>query len=98
MDLCGRPERVAQLLGLRRVSNGNRGRPVLTGLLQEQLHIVARAQPEQADLIRQVLDYLYGAGADGTGAAEEDEITHLRFTIYEAAGGAGGFGGGGDDG
>src|ERR1035441_8493372 len=86
MDLSGRPERVAQLLGLRRGSNGNPGGPVFAGLLQEQFHIIARAKPKQADLIRQVLDYLDGAGADGAGAAEENEITHLRFTIYDLRG------------
>ncbi len=42
----------------------------------EQFDIVARRQAEQADLIRQILSHFDRAGADGAGAAEEDDVLH----------------------
>ena len=63
-DLGACAQGVAQFTGLGRVGDANRLRPMLAGLLQQRLHVVARPQPEQADAVRQILGHFDGAGAD----------------------------------
>ena len=46
-------------------------------LFGEQFNLIAGAKAEQADLVRQILRDLDGAGADGTGAAEQNDIFHF---------------------
>ena len=69
--------------GLRRIADGNRLRPMLASLLEQQLDIVPRRQAEQANVVRQIIGHLDRAGADGTGAAEEDDVSHGRNGVLE---------------
>jgi hypothetical protein len=50
--------------------------PVPTGLFQQQFVVAARRKADQADLIRQILRDLDGAGADAAGAAEKNDVFH----------------------
>ena len=51
-------------------------RLVTPGLFDEQRGVVARRQTDQPDAIGQVFGHLDGAGADGAGAAEQDDVFH----------------------
>src|SRR6266542_1939716 len=61
--------------------DGNGFRPVLQGLFGQQFRVAAGGQSDQADAVRKVFRHLDGAGTDGTGAAEQDNVLHLRLTI-----------------
>jgi hypothetical protein len=77
INLAIRAECAAQFICLGRIIDGNRDRPMLARLLdQQQLGIIARRQSDQPDAIRQILRHLDGAGADGAGAAENDDVFH----------------------
>jgi hypothetical protein len=43
-------------------------------LLEEQFAIVAGGQADEADLVRQILRHLEGAGADGTGGTKKNDV------------------------
>ena len=72
---------VLHFLRLRRIGDGNGLGPVLARLLEQQFGIVARGEAEQADSIRQILRHLDGAGADGAGAAEKNNVFHVQMCV-----------------
>ena len=81
-----RPERLAQLAGFGRVANRDGFGPVQPGLLEQQLEVVSRREPEHPYPVRQVGGDFDRAGADRAGAAQEDDVTHVRLTIYDLRG------------
>jgi len=46
------------------------------GLFGEQIGIAAGGQADETQFVGEVLDDVEGAGADGAGAAEEDDVLH----------------------
>src|SRR5262245_55219034 len=53
---------------------------MLSRLFEQQLAVVPRRQPEQADLVRQIFRHLDGAGADRPRAAEQNNVLHRVST------------------
>ena len=65
------------------ITDGDRRRSMLQRLLEQQFGIVARSQTDQADMVGQIFRHLDGAGADGAGRAEKNNVFHtvdLRST------------------
>ena len=52
--------------------------PVFERLFGEQFRIAARRQAHESNAVGQVLGHPEGAGADGPGAAEEDNVLHMK--------------------
>ncbi len=46
------------------------------GLFGEEIGIVAGGETDEAELAGQIFDDLEGAGTDGAGAAEQDDVLH----------------------
>jgi len=51
--------------------------PMLLRLGEEKVDIIARGQPDQADMIGQVFSDLNGAGANRSGAAQQHHVLHI---------------------
>ena len=65
-----------EFVRLRGVGERDGGGLILEGLGEEQLGVAARREAENAQAVGQVIGDLEGAGADGAGAAEEDDVFH----------------------
>src|SRR4051812_36359026 len=78
MNLGFGAERRLQLFGLFRSMDRNGLGLMLTSLFQEQLEIVSCRQADEADFFRQVLSDFQRAGANGAGAAQENDVLHGR--------------------
>src|SRR5262249_7129257 len=74
---------IAQFLCFRGISYGDDFGLMFASLFEEQFEVVAGGQADELKAVGQILSNLDGAGADGAGAAEQNNPFHLRFTICD---------------
>jgi len=79
MNLHIAAQRRLQFTRFRRIADRDDFRPVPPRLFQQQGGVITRRQAHQPDLIGQIFRHFYRAGADGTGAAKENDVFHLNL-------------------
>jgi len=67
--------------GLGRILDGDAERMMSEGLFGEEIGIGAGGEADEPQFGGQVLDDLEGAGADGAGAAEQDDVLHAECRL-----------------